>query len=142
MLLIHKENCIESTWYCKPTDTGLVMKRGVVSGFVHRIHRACSTWENFHTSMIKAKEILEKNQYPPPFYEDVIAKTLEKIVAPPQELHEQMSENEENTNISKRHIMRMQFRGSTTEQFVKKLKSCSAPVQVHPGIKTSAEHTG
>ena len=142
MLLIHKENRIESTWYCKPTDTGLVMnfqalapkryKRGVVSGFIHRIHRACSTWENFHTSMIKAKEILEKNQYPPPFYEDVIAKTLEKIVAPPppQKLHEQMIENEENTSISKRHIVTMQFRGSTTEQFVKKLKSCGAPVQV------------
>ena len=56
MFLIRKENCVESTWYYKPTDTGLVMnlqalapkryKRGVVSGFVHRIYRACSTWEN------------------------------------------------------------------------------------------------
>ena len=64
-------------------------KRGVVSGFVHRIYRACSTWENFHTSLNKAKEILEKNQYPPPFYEDVIAKTLEKIVGP-QEHNEQI----------------------------------------------------
>ena len=41
-----------------------------------------------------------------------------------------LSENEENTNTSKRHIVTMQFRGSTTEQFVKKLKSCGAPVQV------------
>ena len=64
--------------------------------------------------MIKAKEILEKNQYPPPFYEDVITKTLEKIVAPPQKLHEKMSENEENDSILKRHIVTMQFRGSTT----------------------------
>ena len=41
---------LTSTWYTKPTDTGLVMnfhslapkkyKRSVVSGFVHRIYRA------------------------------------------------------------------------------------------------------
>ena len=45
---------LESTWYSKPTDTGLIMnfhalapkryKRSVVSGFVYRIHRACSSW--------------------------------------------------------------------------------------------------
>ena len=139
MLLIRKENCVESTWYCKPSDTGLVMnfqalapkryKKGVVSGFVHRIYRACSTWENFHTSLNKAKEILEKNQYPPPFYEDVIAKTLEKIVVP-QEHNEQINGNEEDTSGQKRYVVTMQFRGATTEQFVRKLKACGAPIQV------------
>ena len=56
---------LSSTWYSKPTDTGLIMnfhalapkryKRSVVSGFVHRIHRSCSTWPLFHESIKKAK---------------------------------------------------------------------------------------
>ena len=60
---------LSSTWYNKPTDTGLIMnyhalapkryKRSVVSGFVHRIHRACSSWHYFHESLEKAKRILE-----------------------------------------------------------------------------------
>ena len=64
---------LSSTWYTKPTDTGLVMnfhalapkryKRAVVSGFVHRIYRACSSWDSFHVSLKKAIKILEQNQY-------------------------------------------------------------------------------
>ena len=72
MKLIHEQDgSLSSTWYNKPTDTGLVMnfhalapkryKRSVVSGFVHRIHRACSSWEYFHESMEKAKKVLERN---------------------------------------------------------------------------------
>ena len=59
MLLMRKGKHVESTWYCKPTDTGLVMnfhaiapkryKRGVVSGFVHKLHRSCTTWTHFVT---------------------------------------------------------------------------------------------
>jgi len=58
MPLIHKGQHIESKWYAKPPDTGLILnfhalapkryKRSVVSGFVHRIHRACSSWALFH----------------------------------------------------------------------------------------------
>ena len=78
MLLIRKGTQVQSSWYCKPTDTGLVMnyhalaprryKRGVVSGFVHRIHWACSTCQNFHQSLTNPKQILEKNLYPYTFY--------------------------------------------------------------------------
>ena len=83
MLLIRIGRKLFSTWYCKPTDTGLVMnfhalaprryKRSVVSGFVHRIYRACSSWQYICDSIDKAKEVLEKNQYPPLFYEPIIA---------------------------------------------------------------------
>ena len=55
MLLKRIGSFLSSTWYCKPTDTGLVMNfhgRSVVSGFVHRIHRACSTLEEFHVSIM------------------------------------------------------------------------------------------
>ena len=79
-----------STWYNKQSDTGLIMnfhalapkryKRSVVSGFVHRIHRAYSSWENIHTSLEKAKRILERNQYPPMFYNPIIEETLNNIV--------------------------------------------------------------
>ena len=86
----HETGTLSSTWYNKPTNTGLIMnyhalapkryKRSVVSGFVYRIHHACSSWENFHTSMEKAKRILEKNQYPPTFYEPVIQQALSDIL--------------------------------------------------------------
>ena len=57
-------------------------KRSVVSGMVYCIHRACSIWANFHESLEKAKTILQKNQYPPSFYEPIIHKTLSKICNP------------------------------------------------------------
>ena len=78
MKIIHDHDTgrLESTWYRKPTDTGLIMnyhslapkryKRSVVSGFIHRIYRSCSTWKLFHDSLEVVNGILEKNQYPPP----------------------------------------------------------------------------
>ena len=67
MRVINNNGALESTWYTKPTDTGLIMnyhalapkkyKHSVVSGFVHRIYRACSSWHNFHDSLEKAKTI-------------------------------------------------------------------------------------
>ena len=50
--LMNREGTLSSTWYFKPSDTGLIMnfhalapvkyKRATVIGFVHRIYRACS----------------------------------------------------------------------------------------------------
>ena len=85
------ENCkITSTWYTKPTSTGLTLnfnamaprryKRSIVKSFIHRVYNACSNWANFHLSLEKAKTILENNQYPKSFYEPIIHDTLEKIV--------------------------------------------------------------
>ena len=63
MKISNVQGVLSSTWYNKPTDTGLIMnfhalapkryKRSVVSGFVHRIHRSCSNWPNFYTSLEK-----------------------------------------------------------------------------------------
>ncbi len=96
MLICRSEGKLTSTWHNKSTDTGLTMnyhalapqkyKRSVVSGLVHRIYHACSTWENFHESLVKAKRILENNQYSPSFYERIIntlppiERTLNKII--------------------------------------------------------------
>ena len=66
----HVNDKLSSIWYCKHTDTGLIMnfhalapkryKRSVVEGFVHRVHRACSSWENFHESIEKVKMTLQR----------------------------------------------------------------------------------
>ena len=70
MEIMNIEGHLSSTWYNKPIDTGLILnyhalapkryKRSVVSGFVHRIYRACSTWEHFHKSIEKANAYLRK----------------------------------------------------------------------------------
>ena len=140
MLIIRLNQKLSSTWYNKPTDPGLVMnylalapkkyKRSVVSGFVHRIFRACSTWENFHASLSKAKCILERNQYPPPFYEPIISQALEKILAKEQDSHGTTVEEEpadENNQVPKKMIF-LQYRGNVTEDFCRALKNCNAPV--------------
>ena len=67
----HHENTLSSTWYCKPTDTGLILnfhamapkryRRSLIQSFVYQIYRACSSWKKFHESLIKAKDILERN---------------------------------------------------------------------------------
>ena len=38
-------------------------KRSAMEGFVHRVYRACSSWNNFHDSVEKVKMILQRNQY-------------------------------------------------------------------------------
>ena len=93
MKLINLNGHLSSIWYNKPTYTGLIMnyhslapkryKRSVVSGFVHRIFRACSDWKNFHISLERAKKILERNQYPPSFYNHIIDETISDIVTSP-----------------------------------------------------------
>ena len=139
MLLIRLGCFLASTWYCKPTDTGLIMnfhalaprryKRSVVSGFVHRIYRSCSTWENFDDSMSKAKSILEKNQYPPLFYEPIIAETISKIRDPVTATSKSTNANDQ-AEPARNHKMLLQYRGSVTDQFVKRLKDVGAPTQV------------
>ena len=88
MKIIRTGRRLASTWYTKPTDTGLTMnfhslsplryKRSTVISLIHRIFRWCSTWDYFHQSIVKAKRILKQNQYPTSFYEPIIEKTLTK----------------------------------------------------------------
>ena len=93
-MLIHHEGCkLASTWYTKATDTGLMInflalppmryKRSAISGMIHCIYRACSTWKAFHDSLEKAEVILLKNQYPEEFFEPLIKKVLNSIIVNP-----------------------------------------------------------
>ena len=138
MKIIHLGNNLTSTWYNKPTDTGLIMnyhalapkryKRSVVSGFVHRIYRACSTWENFHDCLTKAKKLLERNQYPPEFYDPIIKDSLNKI------LGENIEKDQTNTSSDKKksqnYIMLVQYRGKCTEDYARALHKIGAPCNI------------
>ena len=136
LCLLHNNKTVKTTWYSKPTDTGLIMnfhtvaprkyKRAVVQGFVHRIARACSSWDTFHDSMCRAKQVLERNQYPPEFYDPIIMSTIEKF-------HTQIT-NEQNGNQADpesktaaavpptpAHMWLLQYRGRPTDSLLRQL---------------------
>ena len=111
----HVNHKLSSFWYCTRTDTGLIMnshalvpkcyERSVVECFVHRVYRACSSWENFHDSVKKVKMILQRNQYPQHFYDPIISKTTEKLVSPKvnQKDHE-VDFTSQKSNIVKQNV--------------------------------------
>ena len=75
----------------KKTDSSLTMnhhalartkhKKSVVSGWVHRIFRACSSCQHFNKSLVKGKSMLVRNQYPKSFFEPIINKTICSIIS-------------------------------------------------------------
>ena len=149
MLVCHDGSSLHSTWYNKPTDTGLIMnyhalapkvyKKSVVAGFVHRIYRACSTWKNFHTSLIKAKRILECNQYPPDFFEPIIESAINKIQEAKVEkivTHQDPVRKEptEAVPVQKKLIF-LEYRGKVTEDYCRALRKINAPCQPVPTLR-------
>ena len=151
--ILYVDSHLHSTWYTKPTDTGLVMnfhalapkryKRPVVEGLVYRVYRACSHWKYFNASLGKAKDMLEQNQYPPQFYDPIIKATIEKLIVPVVNFP---YENEERKS---KVMVYVSYRGHLTDIFVKKLKESGAPVQpiitlrklktVMPSLKTTTK---
>ena len=130
------KNCegkLSSTWYSKPTDTGLIMnfhslapkkyKRSVVSGFVHRIYRACSNWTLFHESLEKAKTILTNNQYPSIFYEKIIHETLTRIM----EGAKRKSDREDSEDL---YLVFLQYRGKCSETYAHNIRKTGIPCKV------------
>ena len=158
MKILNNNGSLSSTWYTKPTDTGLIMnfhslapkkyKRSVVSGFVHRIYRACSSWSLFHNSLVKAKNILEQNQYPPTFYEPIVNATLDRIINPISDANSDMesetsvstdtcSEDSEESDICTHNILEkdkfmlfVQYRGKCTEDYAQSLHKINAPCRI------------
>ena len=125
------------TWYCKPSDTGLILnfhevapksyKRSAIPGFVYQIYRPCGSWKKFHESLIKAKDIFERNIYPPNFYKPIISATTEKIVKPCNEKVHSDNVNNENSPVKVNLII--QYQGLPTDNFIKQLKRSNAPIQ-------------
>ena len=96
-------------------------KRSVVSGFVHRIHCACSTWQYFH-------EFLERNQYPPTFYEPIIKQTLDRISNEPENKVADTS-TQSQAKYDKKPLI-IQYRGKCTEDYARALHKIEAPCTI------------
>ena len=137
MKIIRSEQKLTSTWYSKPTDTGLMMnfhslaplkyKRSVVTGMVYRIFHACSTWSNFHDSLKKVKLLLTNNQYPESFYEPLIKQTLEYIIRANSNTNE---DTEESNDEDEQCLIFLQYRGKITEQYIRSLHILEAPCKI------------
>ena len=148
MLLHNIEGNLSSSWYTKPTDTGLTLnfhslapikyKKSVIISFVHRIFRACSTWKNFHLGITKACQILENNQYPSSFIMPIINVTIEKLIAPPTKkddtddnsiLELSLDPNACLDIMSEKEKFNffIAYRGHPTEKLVKSFKKMNAP---------------
>ena len=86
MKLTHKsDGNIETEWFRKETDTGLTLnyhslaptkyKRSLVINLIHRIYNATSTWKKFDKGICEAREILDYNQYPSHWFDNIINQT-------------------------------------------------------------------
>ena len=128
------DNKIETTWYTKPTSTGVTLnfnaiapnkfKRAVVRSFVHRIYNACSTWANFHESMQMAYEILKDNCYPKDYVAAIVNSTLEQI----RTIKPKSNENKFMEEAKGKMLYHIQYRGPETLNFMKKLISNFVPI--------------
>ena len=151
MLLHNNKGNLSSSWYTKPTDTGLTLnfhalaplkyKKSVVIGFIHRIYRACSTWHNFHVGITKAVQILENNQYPSSFVLPIIKNTMDKIISPPVK---EIDDDENNTILEssldsnacldidekEKFMFFISYRGKPTEQLAKSFRKLNAPCKL------------
>ncbi len=112
-------------------------KKSVVQSFVHRIYRCCSSWEQVTSSLQRAKDVLDKNQYPAEFYEPIIGETINKIQASINQQNNTETQDAapphstappQVTAPSPKHMMKVQYRGAITDKFVKTLYEAHAPV--------------
>ena len=154
MLIKNENGILSSTWYTKPSDTGLVMnfhalapnkyKRSVVSSFVHRICRSCTSDKHVKESLEKARNILISNQYPSSFFEPIIQSTLSKINADASSTPENVSlvnSNVEdptlipnycfhNIDDKDKFLYCLQYRGKVTEHYASDLHKINVPCRV------------
>ena len=99
-----------------------------ILGFVYCIYRAYSLWQNFHDSLGKAKCILEKNQYPPTFYDPIIKQNLDSIIGEVKHPTEKSS-IQSNTRSGKVALF-IQYRGKCTKDNARALHKINAPCTI------------
>ena len=78
---------------------------------------------NVHESLEKAKKILEKNQYPPDFYEPIIKQTLTNIVSPEETSQERQQTDRavQPTESLPKKLLYVQYWGKCTEKYANSL---------------------
>ena len=69
---------------------------------------------------------MEKNQYPPDFYEPIIEKTLQDIFKGKEEATEQQAARTETDQVKKQLIF-IQYRGKCTDDYARALHRANAP---------------
>ena len=87
-------------------------KRSVVEGFVHRVYRAYSSWENFHDTVEKVKMILQQNQYPQDFYDPIISNTIVKL------LSSKVNQKDWEVDATRQNVF-IEYRGIATNHYKK-----------------------
>ena len=122
---------LSSNWYLNQTDTGLIMnfhslaplkyKRSVVSGFVHRIYRSCSTWQNIYDSLRNAK-IIKNSHYLSTLCELFIRKALEKFW--------EKAKSGRSGKRGPKHMIRIQYRRKVSDDYNRVLRNLHAPSTV------------
>ena len=120
----------------------------LIQGLVYRIYRASSHWCYVHEGLTKAKEILERNQYPPQFYDSIFKETLEKIIVGKENVNVNVKSEDTPEKPSKVSVF-LQYRGHQTDLFAKRLRDSGAPLQsiltmrklktVLPSLKSSTK---
>ncbi len=149
MLILNKNGSLSSSWYRKPTDTGLTLnfhalapnkyKKSVVSSFLHRIYRASSTWETFHNGLSEALQILKNNQYPDSFVSPIVNTIMTKLACP-HEYERLKAENETSVDDipdclfvlseKEKYMFCVNYRGKPTEKLANSFKKLNAPCRV------------
>ena len=69
---------------------------------------------------------MEKNQYPPEFYDEIINSTLEKII---QRENEVQNFDQHRDQAESKEVFVLEYRENVTDNFIKQLRKCGAPVQ-------------
>ena len=111
-------------------------KKSVIIGFVHRIYASCSSWENIHSGLKEAKQILIENQYPKPLIEEMFNRTIRHILT--GERHEKLEEELQldanaciiNIADKDKFLFFLNYRGKLSEKFATSLRKLNAPCKV------------
>ena len=105
-------------------------KKSVGVGLEDRVYNACSSWSIFYECLNRPKKMLEKNQYPPNFYNPIIKRNISKIVTPEHKEFEK-PEEQESEETRKTYI---QYRGKVTDKFIEALNRVKAPATMITAI--------
>ena len=127
MLATRAKSRLQTSWYCKPTDTGLSFSYyavatseynwNIAEGTIHRIHHATSTWEAFNGGLEKATADWEANHYPPSFYSPIVRATVEKLLETRVNTLEQKAACK-----TERSAVVLQYRGPVSDEFCEHLR--------------------
>ena len=122
----------DSTWYIKPSNSGLTLnyhalapvryKKSVVRSFVPRTYNACSSWMHIDDGLKEAIEIFRENHNPGNFYSPIIKQTIDKIRGKKDTAGSSLDEN-----VAGKKLLFIQYRGHDTTRYVNEILKLGAP---------------